>query len=215
MESHRVEDIRIYECRLHKWDPAIQCDFLDGHPESPPPEEEYFQFRVVLKERYYNISNMHHDRTADTNTTEYDFFSIPYASRKEATDYMISILNIPEANRKSMAQQILDYMDFVPDLDNSYNLFVMMLVNVDIFYHDCDKAMERGAKEDQGCRLKGVKIQEEEVGECGICWENFRIDTVQMPCSHLFHGNCILSWLLRKNNCPMCRFQMPSIGTDS
>ncbi len=26
-----------------------------------------------------------------------------------------------------------------------------------------------------------------------------------MPCSHLFHENCIIKWLLQKNFCPLCK----------
>jgi hypothetical protein len=42
---------------------------------------------------------------------------------------------------------------------------------------------------------------------CAICLDTFTIkDTVKcLPCSHLYHGNCIDEWLSRKPNCPICK----------
>lgn len=34
-----------------------------------------------------------------------------------------------------------------------------------------------------------------------------------MPCGHPFHFDCIMEWLERHNQCPMCRFQLPSEQT--
>nr|GEZ27086.1 hypothetical protein [Tanacetum cinerariifolium] len=51
------------------------------------------------------------------------------------------------------------------------------------------------------------KGQKEEVDTCAICYgeyeENKKIGKLQ--CGHLFHVDCIKSWLSRKNSCPMCR----------
>lgn len=29
-----------------------------------------------------------------------------------------------------------------------------------------------------------------------------------MPCGHLYHDNCILTWLSKHNSCPSCRFEL-------
>ncbi|GLJ07929.1 hypothetical protein SUGI_0077660 [Cryptomeria japonica] len=47
--------------------------------------------------------------------------------------------------------------------------------------------------------------------ECqySICTEPFHLrdDARQMPCheSHIFHTRCLLQWLVRRDNCPICR----------
>uniref|UniRef100_A0A5B6YT66 RING-type E3 ubiquitin transferase n=1 Tax=Davidia involucrata TaxID=16924 RepID=A0A5B6YT66_DAVIN len=47
--------------------------------------------------------------------------------------------------------------------------------------------------------------------ECAICLEKLSVglEIVGMPCSHIYHGDCIVRWLQRSNLCPLCRFPMP------
>ena len=43
--------------------------------------------------------------------------------------------------------------------------------------------------------------------ECPICLNNMDI-SVPLPCGHIFHGDCILDWIDRKRNCPICRLPL-------
>ncbi|CAK8565069.1 unnamed protein product [Lathyrus sativus] len=56
--------------------------------------------------------------------------------------------------------------------------------------------------------LKTVTTKETE--KCSICFEDFKVG-VCMPCSHMFHMDCIQDWLNISNSCPLCRFQLPTI----
>ncbi|PON57440.1 43kDa postsynaptic protein [Parasponia andersonii] len=46
---------------------------------------------------------------------------------------------------------------------------------------------------------------------CVVCLEelNGRSQLTRMPCSHLFHGECIEKWLQNHHSCPICRFELP------
>ena len=44
-----------------------------------------------------------------------------------------------------------------------------------------------------------------EVFECVICYEPC---TEKLACGHAFHMQCMVNWLSRKNDCPMCRKQV-------
>ncbi|CAG9579806.1 unnamed protein product [Danaus chrysippus] len=59
--------------------------------------------------------------------------------------------------------------------------------------------------------LKEVKIEDENQN-CPICLKKFNInDTAKvMPCQHLFHEKCILTWLNQTNSCPFCRHELPT-----
>ncbi|GAU30473.1 hypothetical protein TSUD_18530 [Trifolium subterraneum] len=55
-------------------------------------------------------------------------------------------------------------------------------------------------------------IRVEEAEKCVICFEDLNAG-VRLPCSHIFHANCIHDWLVVGNSCPLCRFQLPSVNT--
>jgi len=46
--------------------------------------------------------------------------------------------------------------------------------------------------------------------DCSICKDEFCMEeeVTQMPCQHLFHGECLSRWLKMHNQCPVCRFEL-------
>lgn len=54
-----------------------------------------------------------------------------------------------------------------------------------------------------------------EVMLCAVCKEEILFPSVEqqarrLPCSHFFHGDCILPWLAIRNTCPLCRYELPT-----
>ncbi|XP_021300716.1 E3 ubiquitin-protein ligase SGR9, amyloplastic-like [Herrania umbratica] len=65
--------------------------------------------------------------------------------------------------------------------------------------------------------LKKVKLEGDNTEKCMICMEQLISSgtdkmITSMPCSHLFHGDCIEKWLNTSHKCPLCRFPMPTDG---
>ena len=42
------------------------------------------------------------------------------------------------------------------------------------------------------------------MSECVICMQKIK-DKVLTPCNHEFCRECILQWVVKKHNCPLCR----------
>ena len=58
--------------------------------------------------------------------------------------------------------------------------------------------------------LKELRVGIGGSNSCSICLEEFGEGirskfVVRMPCSHVFHEECVLSWLLKSSSCPLCR----------
>ncbi|KAK4371038.1 hypothetical protein RND71_010513 [Anisodus tanguticus] len=51
--------------------------------------------------------------------------------------------------------------------------------------------------------------------ECVVCLDEMGNErqVLCMPCSHIFHGECITKWLEKSHYCPLCRFELPTDST--
>ena len=70
------------------------------------------------------------------------------------------------------------------------------------------KKLKRFPLNDKYCKKdKNGKI---ELPSCCICLNDIEKneETVLLPCGHMFHWNCCLTWLKNNNTCPMCRFEL-------
>ena len=47
--------------------------------------------------------------------------------------------------------------------------------------------------------------------ECSICRETMTRTVIKLSCDHFFCEDCIVSWLDRKKECPLCRHSVPSV----
>mmetsp|Transcript_17475 Transcript_17475/g.25673 ORF Transcript_17475/g.25673 Transcript_17475/m.25673 type:complete len:419 (+) Transcript_17475:260-1516(+) len=48
---------------------------------------------------------------------------------------------------------------------------------------------------------------------CVICMEDWSVGdkAVRLPCNHLFHKDCVVTWLSSRNSCPMCRKKLQRV----
>ena len=65
-------------------------------------------------------------------------------------------------------------------------------------------------------KIEDINKLDPEKRNCVICLEDFKSGekATLLPCVHLFHKNCIKSWLKSKNNCPICKFELTRANID-
>jgi len=53
---------------------------------------------------------------------------------------------------------------------------------------------------------------EAENDECIICFDKLAVgdSALRIPCGHLFHEDCVRKWLEGSNQCPVCRYELPT-----
>jgi hypothetical protein len=54
-----------------------------------------------------------------------------------------------------------------------------------------------------------IKINSEQRNaspRCSLCWEDFTVEerVADLPCNHIYHDPCIVTWFQTNNNCPIC-----------
>ncbi|KAK4949254.1 hypothetical protein LTR10_011870 [Elasticomyces elasticus] len=52
--------------------------------------------------------------------------------------------------------------------------------------------------------------------KCTVCVSNFEVseEVVTMPCAHLFHIECLSSWMVQGHECPNCRYKLAAAVDD-
>ena len=78
-----------------------------------------------------------------------------------------------------------------------------------------DEEAVRLVSEESILGLEVVRIEQGSVGlageDCAVFLDEFSIglEARRMPCSHIYHQDCIVLWLGTCNLCPMCRYRLP------
>lgn len=63
--------------------------------------------------------------------------------------------------------------------------------------------------------LPHIKVKRNKSGQmpcCAICTDQFELEEValKLPCGHIFHSPCIVTWLKQHCTCPICRKELPT-----
>lgn len=69
------------------------------------------------------------------------------------------------------------------------------------------------AKEEKIAEIPKIMATEEDIAlcnDCSVCKEQFTVgeELLKLPCTHLYHRDCVIPWLKLHDTCPTCRYHL-------
>ncbi|KAM7278536.1 hypothetical protein ACFE04_005670 [Oxalis oulophora] len=149
-------------------------------------------------------------------------------TNKNVVGKMLRREGIP--SNSDVIDEIVECAHGMTHIDSNKNKrFFKMKVEIKFFdrdFDDCDR--ESASDSDDSSDYDeddGMEVANEEMIEnllrihfngnsteriCAICFDKFSLgeEVIYMPCSHIFHEECVVTWLRRDNSCPTCRSQI-------
>ncbi|ETB59641.1 hypothetical protein YYC_03072 [Plasmodium yoelii 17X] len=140
--------------------------------------------------------------------------------------FFINIIDIRSPNGLPNKSTILFFLDIVHDilsliiflvfifvfiLNNFSNLPLHMaadIIHVVKTLITKFKSFKRYRELTKNIETKFINATEDELreaGTCIICRDELKIGSKKLECSHIFHIECLKSWFIQQQTCPICR----------
>ncbi|PRQ44775.1 putative transcription factor C2H2 family [Rosa chinensis] len=120
---------------------------------------------------------------------------------------------------ETLHTEILDKLFQVIEAAETYEVPILLIIFESTDRRDSDEILSFTPTAESAIEgLEKVRLDAAIIGQspmCAICWKDFAPEDVgqlmvtRMPCSHCYHGDCIVRWLSVNHLCPMCRYPMP------
>jgi E3 ubiquitin-protein ligase RNF115/126 len=129
-----------------------------------------------------------------------------------------------EQRRRDRHRESNPILDILSSLMFNEDAHMENIINY-LMANDPNKYGNPPASKDEIDRLTKLEVNKDNksyinqlAGEsgCSVCKEDYEYDqtAIKLPCSHIFHDECILPWLKERNSCPTCRFELKTDDKD-
>ena len=158
---------------------------------------------------FWKDSEMKRDEVLK-NINQINQISKTLAFMKELNIYLIFELD-DESSKKRNSRKIIKVTIYDYDVSNCMvnKRKKPLYMTIDNFYKYFNIVMNSRStfvqtQLNESFQKGDSTIGEDESGICPICSEN-KVN-ISLPCSHFFCDNCIKTWLVKSESCPLCRF---------
>ncbi len=198
---------------------------LQNFQNLPRPQRNFIQFyspttAISSLNNLTNLTNLL-TRTATTSST-----TSPNTTTTTSTNlYNTFNISSPQNNNNPILRLIFfngpqfeQFQNFLGQHSNDMqfeNLLNLIMQN-DPNRYGTPPASEKAIKELKKLKVSKEDLEKNEVCECSICKEIPSVgdEVLIMPCKHMYHEDCIKPWLSQHNNCPVCRYELPTEDVD-
>ncbi|XP_059289480.1 uncharacterized protein LOC132042999 [Lycium ferocissimum] len=188
------------DAALNIWQMLSQQELSIKNPNSDYPSNSLptsltIKFELITHDRYwFNTDRFEHEQD-HTKLLLLRFFPSTYMS------FETFFYNVMRENTKNWGEEF----------DKNYRNVVI---------HDMTGKVRENMDDEnnKGCQdlivfVRGVLVVNHSLSgddECMICFEELgkERELMGMPCSHVFHGDCITTWLEIGHSCPLCRYDI-------
>lgn len=213
-----MSSITSFPHRCEAWQPE---NFTE--PDSSSPYHEFFI------EVFAQFESTEEDGQTVTSPTKYEKFIMPRdllmmgSTSWSMISNMLSQMDVPYNFQPFMIQKISNFArELAHGADRMCRKTIPMVVALTVALgtqeeglsgalNACMYTMLIRASKSSVEALEKVKVEGFPT-RCVVCLEDILMgsEATRMPCSHVYHGDCIVNWLKKSNLCPLCRFQMPA-----
>ncbi|SCP06192.1 ERAD-associated E3 ubiquitin-protein ligase HRD1, putative [Plasmodium ovale] len=150
--------------------------------------------------------------------------------------FFVNIIDIKLNNGLSSKATILFFLDILHDIMSLIIFLIFILVFIlnnfsnlplhmtaDIIHVvktliSKFKSFQRYRELTKNIETKFMNATEEElkeVGTCIICRDDLKEGSKKLSCSHIFHVECLKSWFIQQQTCPICRTEIKPQSSES
>ncbi|CAH9097694.1 unnamed protein product [Cuscuta europaea] len=125
---------------------------------------------------------------------------------RSAIQFQTTIVVYKDADRESLARLSIPFSKPWPtEVADPVGGYYLTRI-VDLIYHIEVKEILVGLIG----RVKINDLTRYGNGECRICLEEYEAgeEGSELPCKHIYHSECIASWLMKNYACPVCRLDL-------
>ncbi|CAK7355016.1 unnamed protein product [Dovyalis caffra] len=139
---------------------------------------------------------------------------------------ILTVMGIPQNNQPDMLQEIESVARRMDSYDGVYlEVKIMEANHQEIRRRVEEDDIARAERESMEIEARPIPATESSIDglervvfdglglarDCTVCMEEIvsGSQAIRMPCSHVYHSECIVQWLQTSHLCPLCRYHMP------
>lgn len=129
-------------------------------------------------------------------------------TRVERNENLLSVSQWVESIKEALRDIGVTLVELELELEQRAMEASNKAIEIELSWRKAPKPADRERVEE----LETVNVLGHEMSLCTICKEEMFLgeEATRMPCSHLFHKQCLQGWLKTANSCPLCSLQLPT-----